>query len=229
MRLPIDLDGPAPVWPRPLDAALEWWAGLSGRGRVALRGVALAIGVLAATGGLLQGPWGPPQPVLVAVRDLAPGSTVTADDVRLGRWPRDLVPSGALRSTTDLPDAGVAHGALTAGAVLTTGNVRAPDAVALPGTAVVPVPADVLPALPVGTTVDVAATTLDGTARVVARAATVVADDGAWRWLRVERGEVGGLAAGVGNGQLVAAIVSADCVTHTADAVSPGCTSAQSD
>lgn len=208
MRLPIDLDGPAPVWPRPLDAALEWWAGLPGRGRVLLRAVALTLGVLAATGGLAEGPWGPPRPVLVAARDLAPGLPVTAHDVRAATWPRDLVPTGAVTTVTDLPGAAVAHGALAAGTVVTSDNVRPADALALPGTAVVPVPADVLPALPVGTTVDIATATLDGTARVVARSATVVADDGTWRWLRVDRSEVGALAGGVGSSQLVAAIVT---------------------
>ena len=206
MRLPIDLEGPAPVWPRPFDAALEWWAGLSGRGRGAVRALVVTVGVLAATGGLLEGPWGPPRPVLVAAHTVAPGTPLTEGDVRATTWPRDLVPAGALTSTGALPRAAVAHGALAAGTVLTAGNVRPAAAMALPGTAVVPVPADVLPALPVGTTVDVASTTLDGSARVVARSATVVADDGTWRWLRVDRTEVGGLAAGVGGGQLVAAI-----------------------
>ena len=210
MHLPIDLDGPTPAWPRPLDAGLEWWARLPGRGRVLLRAAALGLVLLVATGGLVDGAWGPPRPVLVVTRAVAPGLPVTAQDVHVATRPRDLVPVGALTSPAMLPDDAVAHGALAAGDVVTATNVRALAAAAVTGTAVVPVPADVLPALPVGTTVDVAATTLDGRARVVARAATVVADDGTWRWLRVARGEVGEVAAGIGGGSLVAAVVGSE-------------------
>ena len=209
MRLPLDLDGPAPVWPRPLDAVLEWWAGLSGRRRALVRAGGLVLVLLTATGGLFDGPWGPPRPVLVAAHDVAPGLQVTAADVRVERRPADLVPAGALTAPAALPDDAVAHGALLAGAVVTDGNVRATDTVALPGTAVVPIPADVLPSLPVGTAVDLAAWALDGRTRVVARGATVVADDGTWRWVRVARSDLGDVAAGIGGGALVAAVVPA--------------------
>ncbi len=210
MRLPLDLDGPAPAWPRPLDAALEWWAGAPTRLRVLLRGLVAAVLVLAATGGLVDGRWGPPQPVLVTDRALVPGAPVGPADVRVAERPRDLVPAGALTAPDLLPADAVTHGAVAAGGVLTVDNVRGLGTFAVAGTAVVPVPADVLPALPVGTRLDLAAPGPDGRARTVARGATVVADDGTWRWLRVERSAVADVAAGLRGGSLVVAVVADD-------------------
>ncbi len=208
VRLPIDLDGPAPVWPRPVDAALEWWATAPTRVRVVARAACAVLLVLAATGGVVDGRWGPPREVLVAARALGPGLPVGPADVRVATRPRDLVPAGALTGPDLLPAHAVANGAVAAGTVLTSEHVVATVAVAVAGTAVVPVPAEALPPLPVGTRVDLAAATLDGRARTVARGATVVADDGTWRWLRVERSEASDVAAGVHGGSLAVAIVA---------------------
>lgn len=194
-----------------MDAVLEWWAAAPTRLRALIRGLGLGLALLAATGSLVDGPWGPPREVLVAAHAVPPGLPVGPQDVRVATRPRDLVPDGAMTSPAMLPPDAVAHGALAAGAVLTVDNVPPAVAVAVPGTAVVPVPADVLPPLPVGTRLDVAASGLDGQARTVARGATVVADDGTWRWLRVERSEVADVAAGLRGGTLVAAVVTDDC------------------
>lgn len=212
MRLPFDLDGPAQTWPRPVDAALEWWAALTGRSRALLRAAGVVVVLLAASGGLVDGRWGPPVDVVVAARDVPAGSAVTRTDLAVTQWPRDLVPAQALTSPAALADDAVADGAIAAGTPVTTRNVHHGGAAAAApaGTALVPVPADLLPVLPVGTTVDLAVAGLDGTARVVAEAATVVAVDGTWQWLRVSRGEVGPLAGGIGDGTLVAAVVRAD-------------------
>lgn len=209
MRLPLDLDGPAPVWPRPLDAALEWWAGLPARGRVALRAAAAMLLVAAATGGLLEGRWGPPTPVLVTTVDVAAGAPLAAADVTVAERPRDLLPPDALRGTDSLPDAAVADGHLPAGTVVTGRVVRSggPAGAVDPGTAVVPIPAEALPALPVGARLDLAVASLDGTSQVVARDAVLVADDGVWRWLQVDRTAVGAVARGVTDASLVAAVL----------------------
>lgn len=195
-----------------MDAAVEWWAALTGRARAVLRVVGMVIVLLAATGGLVDGRWGSPVEVVVAARDVAAGASVTAADLAVATWPRDLVPPGALRSLATLPDRAVADGVLPRGTPITSSNVHgggaAADAPA--GTALVPVPADLLPHLPVGTRVDLAVAGFDGTAEVVAAAATVVAHDGTWQWLRIARDEVGPVAGGVGDGTLVAAVVRGD-------------------
>lgn len=192
-----------------MDAALEWWAALTGRGRALLRSVALGVVLLAATGGLVDGRWGPPVDVVVAVRDVAPGAPVTTVDLTIASWPRDLVPADALTTLAMLPDGAVADGVLVSGTPVTRRNVHGGGAAAAApaGTALVPVPLDLLPHLPVGTRVDLAVAGFDGTAEVVATSATVVADDGTWQWLRIGRHEIGPVSGGIGDGTLVAAVV----------------------
>lgn len=209
MRLPFRLEGPAPAWPRPLDAALEWWAHLPARGRAGLRAAAAVVVAVAVSGGLVEGPWGPPVEVVVARRDVAAGTPVTAGDVALARRPQGLVPHDALTDLDTVPPDAIADGHLPAGSVVTRRAVSGggPAGAAQPGTAVVAVPAAALPPLPVGTRLDLATAGFDGTSRIVARAATLVADDGTWRWLRIHRDEVGQVAQGVTDATLVAAVL----------------------
>jgi pilus assembly protein CpaB len=208
VRPPSFLEGPVPPLPRPVDALARLWAGVSGRTRLLVRLVGAVLVLTAATGGLVRGPWGTPTTVLVAATAIAPGAPVTPADVRVGRWPSALVPADALTEPASLPTDAVAAGPLAAGAVVTTAAVTAgPAGLAADGTAVVAVDATLLPALPVGTVVDVAVPAVDGTASIAARGAVVVADDGTWRWLRVARGDVAPLAAGISSGQLVPAVL----------------------
>lgn len=217
MRLPIRLDGPAPAWPRPVDVALEWWAGLPARARAALRaGVAVLVAV-AVTGGLVEGPWGPPVPVVVARRDIDAGGPVTAADVELSRRPAGLVPDDALTELGALPAEAITTGHVPAGTVVSLRALSSggPAGAAGPGTAVVPVPAEALPPLPIGTRLDLAVAGPDGASEVVARDATLVADDGTWRWLRIERSAVGVVARGITDATLVAAVLPPLPVTST--------------
>lgn len=209
MRLPLDLDGPAPAWPAPIDTLMEWWAGLSGRGRAAVRAAAAVLVATAATGGLLEGRWGPPVPVLVAATDVPAGAALTTAEVTVAERPRDLLPPDTLVDLAALPPRAVADGHLPAGAVLTDRAVRGGGVAGTgaPGSAVVPVPAEVLPALPVGARLDLAVAGLDGTSGIVARDAVLVADDGTWRWLQVEREAVDDVARGVRDASLVAAVL----------------------
>lgn len=209
MRLPFRLEGPAPAWPRPLDAALEWWARLPARARAVLRAGAAVVVAVAVSGGLVEGPWGPPVGVVVVQRDVAAGAPVTAGDLGLAQRPRGLVPHDALTDLGTVPPDAIADGHLPAGAVVTRRAVSAggPAGAAQPGTAVVAVPAAALPPLPVGTRLDLATAGFDRTSRIVARAATLVADDGTWRWLRIDRDEVGDVAQGVTDATLVAAVL----------------------
>lgn len=209
MRLPFRLHGPAPAWPRPLDAALEWWAALPARARVALRAAVAVVVAVAVSGGLVQGPWGAPVPVVVTTRDVAAGARLGPDAVEVARRPQGLVPPDAVTDPAAVPADAIADGHLPAGTVLTHRAVVAggPGGAATPGTAVVPVPADALPPLPIGTRLDLAVAGFDGTTRIVATGATVVADDGTWRWLRINRTAVGEVARGITDATLVAAVL----------------------
>lgn len=209
VRLPAGLDGPLPRLPAPVDAAARVWAAASGRVRAVVRLVVVAILLVAASGGLVRGPWGAPTAVLVATRTIAAGASVTAADVSVARRPSALVTDTALTTPSALPTDALAVGTLPAGTVVTTDHVvgGGPSSLATDGTAVVAVDAALLPPLPVGTRVDIAVPGFDGAAEVVARSATVVADDGTWRWLRVDRAEVPALAGGVSEGRLVTAVL----------------------
>lgn len=209
MRLLDDLTGPAPTWPAPLDAALEWWAAAPARARLVVRCVGAVVGVLAMTGGLVHGRWGAPVDVVVTRGVVPAGAVLTAADLAVAARPADLVPPGALDSPDDLPAGAVAAEHLRAGEVVDGTALRplGPADGAPQGSAVVPVPADLLPALPIGTTLDVATASPAGDGTVVARGAVVVGDDGMWRWLRVARDDVPELAAGISRSGLVAAVL----------------------
>ncbi len=209
MPLPSRSEGPPFAWPAPIDAVLDTWAAASGRVRTLLRIVALALASLAASGGLVRGPWGAPVEVVVVRHTLAAGTPVTADDLSLARRPTGLVAHDTVRDPTALPPGTLTSGVVTEGSTLTWSHVvvDGPAGAATAGTAVVPVPAELVPQLPIGTRLDVAVPGFDGHAEVVARDATLVADDGSWRWLRVQRDEVAAIAAGVSDRSLVIAVL----------------------
>lgn len=109
-RLTAILRGPG--WRR-ATLARRWLAGL-----LALAAAVLAVRDQAGAAGSV--------PVLVAVHDLAPGSVLSAADVRIARWPPELVPAGALTSTADA-DGRVIAGAANRGEPLTTPRLAGPE------------------------------------------------------------------------------------------------------
>lgn len=133
--------GPAPAWPRPIDALFEWWARLPPRARLAAV-AALIVTAAAATQLRVQAAesrWGgAPVEVLVATEDLPLGA-VTAEGVRPARLPPKAVPEGAL---AEVDDDTVLAAPLPSGAVLTELHVdeRGPAAGLDPSLRVVPVP-----------------------------------------------------------------------------------------
>jgi pilus assembly protein CpaB len=150
------------------------------------RGLALVLLVLA--GILALTPARPGVDVVVAGRDLPPGSTISAADVVLRSWPADLVPGGALRATVDV-EGRVLAGAARAGEPLTdlrlAGPALAAGATGLPDATGVPVrlaDPDVAALLGPGSRVDVVTTAADGAEAVLLAAdavvLTVLADDG---------------------------------------------------
>lgn len=120
--------------------------------------------------------------VLVAVHELAPGSTIRAADVQVRPWPPELVPAGAL-STLAEADGRVLAGAANAGEPLTSVRLAGSELAkrASPGYDAVSVPirladADVAALLAPGRLVDVvAAGTRSDQPTVLASAAVVLA------------------------------------------------------
>jgi len=91
----------------------RWLAGL----------LVLAAAVLAVRG-QIGGPGS--APVLVAARDLTPGSTLAATDIQVSRWPPELVPAGALTATADA-EGRVLAGAANRGEPLTEPRLAGPE------------------------------------------------------------------------------------------------------
>lgn len=132
--------GPQPAWPRPVDAACEWWARLPPRVRLVLI-VAVLVALAAATELRVQAAesrWGgEPVEVLTAAEDLPVGAPA-ADGLRRARLPPEAVPDAAL---ADVADDAVLAAPLPAGAVLTELHVsqQGPAAGLEPHLRVVPV------------------------------------------------------------------------------------------
>jgi hypothetical protein len=131
---------PQPVWPRPIDAACEWWARLPPRVRLAL--IVAAIAGLAVASELrvqaAESRWGgEPVEVLTATEDRSVGAPAS-EGLRRVRLPPEAVPDAALADVAD--DAALAA-PLPAGAVLTELHVsqQGPAAGLQPHLRVVPV------------------------------------------------------------------------------------------
>lgn len=103
-------DSPRALAARPLERLTEALRGPGWRRTLLARRV--VAGLLAATALVLA--LSPVErdgvPVVLAARDLAAGSTVTAADLRTARWPAELVPAGAVASP------GAAEGRVLVGA-----------------------------------------------------------------------------------------------------------------
>jgi pilus assembly protein CpaB len=133
----------------------------------------------------------PPEPettaVVVAARDLAPGTRLETDDLRLARVSPDTVPEGAVTAVEQLTGEQLT-GPLHGGEVLTDARVLSPELVGQYGDGLVATPvrlpdADVVALLEAGDRVDVYAATGDlgePADQVVsaARVITVPANDG---------------------------------------------------
>ncbi len=200
MRRPLHLDvfsGPPVTLPRLLDHLSERWWSLPPRARAVSIGVAVVGLVLAGLSHAAATPYGPPTRVLIADRDLPVGHELTGRDLQRTTWPADLVPDDALSEPT-----GRLTVPLTAQAVATQRHVAA-DGLASelrPDTAAVPIPSDALPALTIGSRIEVVGRDLDGRSVVLARDALVLAVDGTDVWLAVPRGVAPDVAAAGASG-----------------------------
>lgn len=194
------LDGPHPTLPRRLDRISERWWAARPRTRVVIATGLLVLLLLAVVTRIVVSPHGPPAVAWVATRDLAVGEELDRSALRRVSWPGPLLPAGSLTEPT-----GTLVAPLPRGAVATDRHLG--DLGAIAGVdadrALVPIPLESLPALPIGARVDIVVT--DGHelhGRTVARDALVLRDDGSAWWLAVAGAEANDLAGAALQGSL---------------------------
>lgn len=165
---PRGTPGGSPGAPGPVEAVAAFLGRASWRRAVLVRrcvaGVLVAVAAVLA---LSPGAGGGTAQVVVAARDLAPGSVVAAADLTVATWPADLVPAGVVGVAA--AEGRVLAGALRAGEPLTdlrlAGAALAAAATGLPDAAAVPVrlaDPDVAALLTPGVRVDVVAAAPEG-------------------------------------------------------------------
>lgn len=186
-----------------MDRIAEGWWRLPPRARTAIAAVGVILVVAAVLLRVLRSPYGPPVPVLVAVRELPVGARVDATDVTVERWPRDLVPPGPLTTPTQLADTRLTA-RVTVGTVLTDAHVQddGPLATLGAGRAAVAVPAGLLHGVGVDARLDLVGVAGDGSGRVLAQDGRVLAVEGETVWLEVGRERAADVAAAALRGTL---------------------------
>lgn len=202
------LDGPPVALPTRLDRSVERWWRLPPRTRLVLTG--LLVLVLAIAPGIASSRPHPATEVLVAVRQILAGRTVTAGDVALLQRPAEHVPDGAL---TTLPSGAEALGTIPAGAVVTSHDVAIGGIAATleAGRVAVAVPLERLPGgLREGTRVDLLAANPDGTPDVLAASARVLMVEDTAVWFDVPRDQASRVAAAVTWGNVGVALLPPD-------------------
>ncbi|GAB3622945.1 hypothetical protein GCM10027418_10270 [Mariniluteicoccus endophyticus] len=165
-------------WRLPRPSLLDTLARLLARHRRALAALAAGLAVASAVGVAAPAP-PPTRSVVVAARPVAAGSALTADDVRVARFPDGLVPADAVGDPAEVVGR-PAVVALGTGTPVTGAVVVSPSALrARPGHALVPVrlaDPQMTSLVRVGDRVDVLAMSGEATpARIVARGARVAA------------------------------------------------------
>lgn len=211
MRTPTDtlarlrLDGTPTVLPRPLDALSERWFRAGPRLRLALIVLACVVAVVALGLRLATSPWGTPATVLVTATDLPVGHELGPGDVRAQHWPGEVVPADAI----DAADGRRLSVGAPAGTVLTDRHVAAGGVAGAlaPDAAAVAVPAELLPSLPSGSSVDLVGAGHDGAGTVMAADVEVLRADGDRVWFGVPRSAAADVAAAAAAGQLTAVLL----------------------
>lgn len=198
--------GGAPLVLAPwLDALSDRWWGLTPRTRTVLATCLVAALLSGAALRTAASPYGTPVAVLVAAEDLPAGAELDPSVLQRARWPGELVPEGYRLDAT-----GTLTAPLPAGAVLTDAHVtdRGLGGLLDATDSAVPLPAELVPPLPVGTVVQVVATGVDGTGTVLADRAEVIAGDGGSLWLAVPHAAAADVAAAGLRGSVALAVRS---------------------
>lgn len=195
-----DLDAPPFALPRPLDRLAERWWRARPRTRFLLGASLPILALLAGIAHTASSPHGPPARAWVATRDLVVGEPLGSDVLERVSWPAGLLPDGVLTEPQGALVAPLPRGAVATEHHLGDGGLAA----GLPaGSSVVPIPAEAVPVLGVGATVDVIASDPGaGPGRVVATDATVLRADETAVWLAVDRDHATDLASAVLDGSL---------------------------
>lgn len=193
-------DGAPPVLPVALDRAAEWWARRPPRDRITLAATAAGLVVLRG----IVGDGAASVTVLVAARDLAAGTTITAADLERQPRPSALVPSGAVDA--DEAVAGRLSGPLPAGAVLASAHLAPahPTDLTPHGQVALAIPAEELPPLAVGTIVD-----LHGGNGGGVHGGVVLGDLDGMTWIAVPRSVAATLVEALAWGPVRVAVVAA--------------------
>jgi hypothetical protein len=203
-RLARTLDGAPFAAPAILDRAAERWWQLPPRVRALCLVAAALLTLAAGTVHLTTSPWGAPTTVLVAAHDLSAGQTLGPADVRRADWPATLVPAGAVTEAGGTVLAPVPAGSILTDLHLGDGGIGAslPD-----GRAAVGLPAELVPDLPAGSTIDVVAPDLDARGVTLASRAVVLVDDGTQVWVVVDHREAADVAAATVTGSITVVVV----------------------
>jgi Flp pilus assembly protein CpaB len=175
-----------------------------------LAGAGAALAVLSVvTLRVALSPYGPPIAVLVAAEDLRVGDVLTTSDVSIARWPRELVPAGALARRSEAVGDRLTMG-VTAGTALTARHLTGdgPLIGLAPSSAAVPVPSGALRGATGGVRLDLVVTLGDGSGRILARDVRVLAEESGTTWLEVDRALAPDVAAAAARGTLSAAILA---------------------
>lgn len=190
------LSRPPLAWPRFFDRASEWWWAQPSRVRLMVPASAAALLLLGVS---LSMTTEPTTAVIVAVRDIAPGTLIVPDDVRTEQRPRRYLPEALAVNAN-----GVALSFIPKGSVLTHHHVgeggvsvRVPD-----GQVAVAVPVGVLPPLALGDTLTFVAITYDGTADSFDHPATLVHAEEEVLWFAVLPVNAARIAAAAQAGQI---------------------------
>ena len=207
--LPTWLRGAPLRLPGAADRIAEGWWRLTPRMRL-LAGAGAALAVLSVvTLRVALSPYGPPIAVLVAAEDLRVGDVLTTSDVSIARWPRELVPAGALARRSEAVGDRLTMG-VTAGTALTARHLTGdgPLIGLAPSSAAVPVPSGALRGATGGVRLDLVVTLGDGSGRILARDVRVLAEESGTTWLEVDRALAPDVAAAAARGTLSAAILA---------------------
>lgn len=191
-----------PAW---LDRLSEGWWSLHPRTRVACLSVAVVTIVFGAGARGLADPYGPERSVWVATQDLPSGAALDGHDgLRRTAVPTQLLPDQPATTPT-----GRLAGPLPAGVILADGHLARGGVgeLAGPGRAAVPVPPDALPPVAVGDRLQLIVAEGDGTGRIVADRADVLAHEPEAVWLGVDADASVDVAAGGTRGVLTATVL----------------------
>lgn len=190
------LSRPPLAWPRLLDRTSEWWWAQPSRVRLMVPASAAALLILGVS---LSTTTEPTTAVVVAVRDIAPGTLIVPDDVRTEQRPRRYVPEAFAANAN-----GVALSFIAKGSVLTRHHVgeggvsvRVPD-----GQVAVAMPAGVLPPVALGDTLTFVDVTYDGTATPFDHSATLVHAEDEVLWFAVSPVDAARIAAAAQSGRI---------------------------